>query len=230
MDQVQGGLCVVRSAHARLPVGAPHLPHDLSGLQGSDNQGGWAVGSKKQKGATMKTRVKLPRLDLPRTRAEAEAVVREIAEAKTEQAALKAEMDARITEIRADYERRLARLDEKIGPLVEAIHAWAEANRSEFGQRKTLEMLHGFIGWRTTPPAVKPLRGLTWAAFLERIKELGRMDFIRVREDVNKEAILAARETEDVERLGVQIVQVDEFFVEPKISKPESPAESKEAK
>jgi phage host-nuclease inhibitor protein Gam len=79
-------------------------------------------------------------------------------------------------------------------------------------------MLSGTIGWRTTPPAVKPAKGFTWQSVLEVLKEQGRTEFVRLKEEINREALLAARDTEDLRPLHVRVEQVDEFFVEPKLT------------
>lgn len=175
----------------------------------------------------MNTRIKLNRPDIavPASRSAAEAVVRKIVELKLEEQALKTEMDERITAIKKDYEARLGQIEAAMQPQVEAVHAWAEAHPEEFQGKKSLEMLHGIIGWRITPPALKPLRGFTWATVLNRLRDLGRFDFIRTKEEVNKEALLAARDTENLKAFYCQVIQEDEFFIEPKLT-PVEPRET----
>jgi phage host-nuclease inhibitor protein Gam len=159
-----------------------------------------------------------PRCEPPSTREEAEAVVREITVLKLAEQELKSEMDAEITAIKESYEARLCAVANTITPLVLEIEAWATAHQADFGERKSLELLHGKIGWRITPPALKPLRGQTWASVLELLRARGRTEFIRTTETVNKDALLAARETENLKQYGCRHVQEEEFFVEPKLT------------
>lgn len=157
-------------------------------------------------------------VEAPTTREEAESVVREITELKLAEQQLKTEMDTEITAIKESYEARLCAIANTVTPLVLEIEAWATAHQGEFGERKSLEMLHGKIGWRITPPALKPLRGQTWASVLELLRARGRAEYIRTTEAVNKDALLAARETENLKLFGCRPVQEEEFFVEPKLT------------
>ena len=168
----------------------------------------------------MSNRVKsnTPRINIPSTREEAEEVVREITEYKLRERQLKVEMDTEITAIKENYEARLATVSDRLTPLVQEIQAWAESHPAEFCDKKSLELLHGVIGWRITPPALKTLRGFTWAAVVDRLKVLGRGEFLRVKEEVNKDSLLAVRESENLKTFGCQAVQEDEFYVEPKLT------------
>lgn len=168
--------------------------------------------------STNRIKVTKPIVPVPSSREEAERIVREIATAKITERALKAEMDAELIAVRKRYEARLAQTDELIQPRVEAIRDWADAHQDDFGGKKSLEMTHGIIGWRVTPPALKPLKGFTWGAVLNRLKDLGKFDFIRVKEEPNKEALLAVRLTENLKQYYLGAVQEDEFYVEPKMS------------
>jgi phage host-nuclease inhibitor protein Gam len=168
----------------------------------------------------MSNRIKLNKLQvpIPETREEAEKMVREITTAKLRERSLKADMDSEITAIKKRFESRLADVDEQIQPRMAAINAWATAHQADFGNRKSLDMTHGVIGWRVTPPTLKPINGFTWPAVLNRLRDLNRFEFIRVKEDVNKEAMLGARESENLKKLYVQVVQDDEFYVDPKLT------------
>ncbi len=168
----------------------------------------------------MSKRIKLtPRaVPVPQSREQVEALVREICEAKTEERIAKAEMDTEIRAIKECYEQRLSGISEELTPMVEAVHAWAEAHPQDFAGKKSLELLHGIVGWRVSPPAIKPMRGYTWSAVLDRLKALARGEYIRVKEEVNKDALLAARESEDLRGLYCQVEQADEFFIDPKLT------------
>jgi phage host-nuclease inhibitor protein Gam len=127
-------------------------------------------------------------------------------------------MDGRITEVKKKYEERLSEIKSSMTPRIDSIRAWAKAHLADFAGRRSMEMLHGVIGWRLDPPSIKLMKGFTWPAVLQRLRDLGRVEFIRTEEKPNKEALLAVRETENLKTFYLQVVQEDEFFVEPALS------------
>lgn len=169
-------------------------------------------------------RIKLaaPLIDVPKDRTAAESLAGKITTLKLKEAMLAAQLDGHIKDVRSNYEGHFAVIKDDITPMVDALHAWAEAHPEEFNGKKSTDLLHAIVGWRTNPPSLKPLKGFTWAAVLERIKNLGRIDFIRTKEELNKEAILANRDEENLKSIYVQVLQEDEFFVDPKITTPDS--------
>ena len=88
-------------------------------------------------------------------------------------------------------------------------------------------MAHCIIGFRTGTPKLKTLKGFTWASVLELAKEF-LPGYVRTSEEVAKDRLLADRdakltidgaEVPMVERMakcGVQVVQDEAFYVEPK--------------
>ena len=170
-------------------------------------------------------KVPLPVVPVPATREEAVGVVREITELLLEERLAKAEMDVEITALKEAYDARLSRITARLGQVMPAIEGWAETHRGEFAGKKSLDLHHGVIGWRITPPTLKPVKGYTWASVLDRIKDRGA-DFIRTKEEVDKEKMLAARDNCDLKALGCQVVQVDEFYVEPHLTRSEDRAKA----
>lgn len=166
----------------------------------------------------MATRLK-PKIITPQTREEAEALVGEIAALKNFEAQTKAMMDQRLQEVRQEYEVQLASANNDLVVPLLRIQAWAEANPDLFEKTKSIEMLHGRVGWRIGNPTLKPASGFTWAKVLERLKALGHAVFIRTVDEVDKEAILSARENlldGDLRQMGVKVVREESFFVQPK--------------
>ena len=103
---------------------------------------------------------------------------------------------------------------EKISQLVEGLFAYAEAHRDELtdgGKRKTVEVPTGIFGWRMTPPAVL-LRGVE--SILESLKSLGLKRFIRIKEEIDKEAMLKEPDVAKTVK-GVSISQHEDFIAKP---------------
>lgn len=164
-----------------------------------------------------KNRIKAPDriTTIPATREEAETLLGSLAKLKHQEASLKAEMDTRLLAVRKVYEDRLAALNDAVENMRQDLEAWAVSNRSEFAGRQSLQMIHGTIGWRVNPPSLTPLRGFTWASCIQRLLDLERMEHIRTKQEVNKESLLAVRDTEDLSRFGLKVEQKEPFYVEP---------------
>ena len=157
-----------------------------------------------------------------KTREEMEALVGDIARLKTFQQQTTAMMDQRITEVRSEYEAQLGDAEADLAPMVESVRLWAEANPEAFGKHKSLDLLHGVIGWRIGNPTIKTLSGWTWDRVLEKLKSAtAYAGFVRTKDEVDKASILAQRDAllpEDLRHMGVRVVQEEPFFVEPKLT------------
>jgi phage host-nuclease inhibitor protein Gam len=129
-------------------------------------------------------------------------------------------MDKRLTEVRAQFEERLGELDETIDELFDDLNAWAVLHPDEFASKKSLDLTHGTLGFRTTPPALKPAKGVKWDHVLDMLKCRGMQSYVRQAEEVNKEMLLQDRETigtEKLARLGLEVRQDEKFYAEPKL-------------
>lgn len=133
---------------------------------------------------------------------------------------INAEMDAQMVEIRESNADRLAELEAEKAAAFEEMQAFATENRDElFTKRKSMETVHGVLGFRTGQPKLKTKKGFTWAAILELLKVKGRQ-YIRLAEEVAKDKLLAERDEEEtrliMDNCGIQVVQEETFYVEPK--------------
>ncbi len=129
-------------------------------------------------------------------------------------------MSQEITEVRDRYNVDIDVLNSKLEVANERVYDWMERNPQEFGSKKSIEFPCGVVGWRMSPPALKTRRGWTWKTVLEKLMEDGIDRFIKVKHDVEKAKIIAERERlgdEELIKMGVEVVQVDEAFIEPKL-------------
>jgi len=166
------------------------------------------------------------------TRAQVEKLVGQIADLMNEERQINAETDARIIEIKQSVEKRLNTVQERLKEKLAVAQLWAETNPQEFGNRKSIDLQHGRIGFRTGTPKLKTAPRLTWAKVLERIKNSVdyAASYIRTKEDVNKDKILDDREKlgkDGLNLIGVRVVQEESFFVDPYLT---SNADKLEAK
>lgn len=102
-----------------------------------------------------------------------------------------AALDENVASLKEAAEAGAAPLKAEAEALTRGIQTWAEANRERLtlaGRVKTVKLTTGEIAWRTRPPSVK-LRDQ--GAILEFLVKVGLTRFIRVKSEVNREAMLA---------------------------------------
>jgi phage host-nuclease inhibitor protein Gam len=156
-----------------------------------------------------------------RTREAMESLIGEIAALKNQQRLLTAAMDEQIQAVRGQYEAQLAAQNEALDQKMTLARLWSEANPQEFGTARSIETVHGVVGWRTGQPALKTLPGWTFDRVLQTLKAVCAAGYIRVKEEVHKQNLLADREAlgpEKLRELGLRVVQEETFFVEPKLT------------
>ena len=133
---------------------------------------------------------------------------------------LTSEMEIKITGVREKYQDGLAALNRRVEETNAILMTYAMENENLFDKKKSIEMTHGKIGFRTGTPTVKNLKGFTWEAVKNLVKSFLGDSYVRIKEEVNKEAILAARDEKEIAakfgQCGIEIRQEETFFVEPK--------------
>jgi phage host-nuclease inhibitor protein Gam len=154
------------------------------------------------------------------SREQAEQAFADFAAADAKAQNLTSKMDIEMTRIREKYADQLAELDGKKSEAFDIMQAYALENKEElFSKKKSLESAHGVFGFRTGTPKLKNLKGFTWAAVTNLAKELMPL-YIRTSEELAKDKLLADREQPEVvamfPKIGVQVVQEETFYVEPK--------------
>lgn len=154
------------------------------------------------------------------TRDEAEKAFAEFAQADAKVRSISAKMDMEITKIREKYADQLAELEDTKTKNFDIVQSYATENKDElFQKRKSVESAHGVFGFRTGTPKLKTLKGFTWPSVVKLCEEF-LPDYIRTINEVAKDKLLADRDKEKVkglfDKVGIQVVQEETFFVEPK--------------
>lgn len=168
-------------------------------------------------------------------------------EAADEAFATYAKSDAQIQKINAEIELQCAKIREKYSDKLSALgiekdkafdvlQSFATENWAElFTKKKSLDMAHGTIGFRTGTPMLKTLKGFTWASALQLAKKFLPSTYIRQTDEIAKDKLLADRDLEEVAvydtptgdprmvtmreamaNCGIQVTQAETFYVEPK--------------
>ena len=147
---------------------------------------------------------------------------------------ISAEIELQCAKIREKHQADLTRLTAERDAAFETLQAFATENKPElFSKKKSLDMAHGTIGFRTGTPKLKTLKGFTWEAAKTLVKKF-LPDYIRTSEEIAKDKFLADRDLEEVEFIegditkktvpmseamaecGILVTQDETFFVEPK--------------
>ena len=147
---------------------------------------------------------------------------------------INAEIDLQCAKIRETYQQKLGELTCERKCAFETLQAYATENQPElFSKKKSLDMAHGTIGFRTGTPKLKTLKGFTWASALTLVKKY-IPGYVRTSEEIAKDKLLADRELEAVEFMeseitkkripmcdamaecGIFVAQDETFYVEPK--------------
>lgn len=140
------------------------------------------------------------------------------ADARTQQ--LTAKMDIEITKIREKYQSELAELGDTKSKTFAVMESFAITNREElFSKKKSLEMAHGVLGFRTGNPQIKTIKGFTLAAVTKMLAEF-LPDYVRTKSEPDKDKLLSSREDPKVsqkfEKCGIYVAADEAFYVEPK--------------
>jgi len=148
---------------------------------------------------------------------EAQELMHQLAETDAKVRELTAKQDQEMAKIREKYAAKMADLKEHCANLETRLQTFAEANRNElFITRKSLDWNNGTLGFRTGTPALKTRKGYQWAGVLELVKS--RLpEYVRTKEEVMKDRLLADRETltdATLAEVGVEVVQEEKFFIE----------------
>ena len=133
---------------------------------------------------------------------------------------INAEIELQCARIREKQADRLSQLDAEREQAFDVLQAFAVENQAElFAKKKSLDMAHGTIGFRTGTPKLKTLKGFTWASVLQMVREF-LPGYVRTSEEVAKDKLLADRDeegmTDKMAKCGITVAQDETFYVEPK--------------
>lgn len=127
----------------------------------------------------------------PQTQTDCAADIKTLGELQRQQARIVAAMNDQIAAITARHQPELEQLGERIDTLQHGVQVWCTAHRDQLtggGKTKTANLITGEVAWRQRPPSVS-VRGVD--VVLDTLRRMGLERFIRTKQEVNKEAILA---------------------------------------
>lgn len=141
---------------------------------------------------------------------EVQDFIRQIGDKQREIVRIETLMNDKIAEITASHNGEINAIKREITGMSTAVQTWCEANRNVIVKKgsKTANLITGEVSWRFNPPSIS-LRKVE--DVLATLKEMKLNRFIRVKEEVNKEALLAEPLTA-MKVAGVTVKSGQEFF------------------
>jgi phage host-nuclease inhibitor protein Gam len=162
-----------------------------------------------------RNKLKTTAVPAAQTREEAEAAVHRLGELRRELTRAETALNDEIAALKLAAETQAKPLQEEIAQLTARVQGYCEANRTELtngGRTKTVIFATGEVKWRARPPSVS-VRGVE--AVIAYLKATLGGRFVRTKEEIDKEAMLADREAAALVP-GVKIgSEGEDFVIEP---------------
>lgn len=168
------------------------------------------------------------------SREQAEEAFAQYSKADAQIEKIQAGIDLQVAKLREKYQAELIELSEEKNQAHEVLEAYAMEQKDNW-KKKSLDMAHGTIGFRTGTPKLKTLKGFTWASALQLAKKFLPFTYIRQTEEIAKDKLLADRDLKEVAvydtptgdlrevtmreamaACGIQVTQDETFYVETK--------------
>lgn len=139
-----------------------------------------------------RTRTRGSNLPVPQTTTQVAEAIYRIGEIDRLLQKQDADLKEALAKVKRTYEEAAEPFKQEQAGLVEGVKIFCEANRqtlTDAGKSKTVPFTTGHVRWRLRPPSVKLPRDI--GGVIAAIKARGLIQFLRLTEDVSKEAMLA---------------------------------------
>lgn len=154
-----------------------------------------------------------------------ECAVDRVSYIQVELRTLKAERDAAVQLAQQKHAEAIGELEDELKAKLALCEKFAAEHRADLlpGKAKSAETPVSQWGFRMGMPQLKTLSKWTWDKVLDAIRGAKLTNFIRTKEEVAKDAILALAQdnpafaAEVMSKIGVRVVQDETFFVVAKV-------------
>lgn len=128
-----------------------------------------------------------------------------------------AKMNEEVLAVQKRFEEETRAGRDKVVANEKQIEMFCKENRDEFVTSKTKELNYGTVSFRNPPPKLTTLRGFTWDTVLALLKKLKMDQFIRMKEEVDRDAIKEQMpEAEELAQIGLRLDQNEQFYYDTK--------------
>lgn len=160
------------------------------------------------------------------TQAQFEEAMAAYATANAKAENVTSKMDVQISRIREKYADQLTELAEAQEENYSLVMSYCEDHPEFFEKKKSMETVHGKVGFRTGTPKLKLKKG-TWAKAMEAIKK-HLPTYIRTKEEPAKDTLLADRDHDGMDKkfaaCGLYVDNDERFFIDLKKEEAEAAA------
>jgi len=161
-------------------------------------------------------------MKIPGTREQADALLAELGRAQLARQKIEARMNEKIIKIKAEAEAEAAPWMRAEQAIEQALEKWFASARAELAKgKRSFKMTFGKIGARWIESVALIPGHWSWETAVIALKSRGLGFFIRQKEEVNKDAILAAGRDTEFEPCGLRIARGEVFFAKPDLDKVE---------
>jgi len=158
-----------------------------------------------------------------------DAELGELVELKAQEDGVESEMNDALKAIRDQFAPALAQIGEARSEAESQVKAFCVEHRADFGARKSRELTHGTVSFRLGNPTLAlKNRDWNWKSVLASVK--GAMNVVlrrcvRVKEEIDKEAVLAAKAAgkvtdQELAESGLKVAQKETFGIELRYEEP----------
>ena len=170
----------------------------------------------------MITRIKKTLTAIPASLSEAVTYLVSIGNKQRSINRIKREAKVKVEKINKETKETVETLTKERDAFFTALFAFASPRKAELtAVTRSQKTAAGTFGWRWTPPYVELAEGKSDQEIISAMKKKGLGDYIRVIEEIDREALLLDRPIVP----GVSYVNHDEFFAKPKLTKADGRAE-----
>ncbi len=133
---------------------------------------------------------------------------------------IEAKMNEEINKVKSKYQDDITELQESLDEPMQILEVFAKEQQENWGKRKSTELLHCIIGFRTGTPKVTKDKKYTWELITETFTKLFP-NLTRSKVEIDKDAIIAMRDEDGFkeikEKCFIDVVQDETFFVQTKV-------------
>jgi phage host-nuclease inhibitor protein Gam len=132
---------------------------------------------------------------------------------------VQAKMNDEINKVKTKYQDEITDLQESLAEPQYVLEVYADEQKENWGKRKSMELLHCTIGYRTGMPKVVKDKKFTWDGVTDLVRKLFP-DLVRSKVELDKDAVIAMSKEDGFKAIKEQcyldVVQDESFYVEAK--------------